>query len=236
MYPPRPANPFPIPTGVPLGCTGHVVRGTNVKQERPRLLGEALEGCCRREGFATMTRSALPVAPAPPAAGSVVEAVVLGGLLVAVLDLTEVIALFWFARGLPPYRIPQSIAAALLGEDAFDQGGTSVLLGLFLHLVVAFSVVAVYVLASRRFPSLARHYVLGGLLYGLCVYAFMNLIVLPSTALPAALKHFSRLGVLNGLLCHPLLVGLPAAWAAHRHWAATSEEEDPDETESLGHG
>lgn len=167
-----------------------------------------------------MTKSADRVAPSQQPVGSLLEAVVLGGLLVAVLDLTEVTALFWFARGLPPYRIPQSIAAALLGEDAFDKGGVSVLLGMSLHLLVAFSVVAFYVLWSRRFPSLARHYVLGGLLYGLGVYAFMNLVVLPVTALPSALKHLSPLGVLNGLLCHPLLVGLPSAWAAHRYWAA----------------
>jgi hypothetical protein len=181
-----------------------------------------------------MTKSGLPVAPMRPAAGSVVEAVVLGGLIVAVLDLTEVTALFWFARRLPPYRIPQSIAAALLGEDAFDRGWVSVLLGLFLHLVVAFSVVAFYVLWSRKFPSLARHYVVGGLVYGLLVYAFMNLVVIQASALPAALKHFSRLGVLNGLLCHPLLVGLPAAWAAHKHWAAALGAADAEETGSLG--
>jgi hypothetical protein len=182
-----------------------------------------------------MTKSANSPAEPQPSACSAVEAIVLGGLLVAVLDLTEVTGLFWFARGLPPYRIPQSIAAALLGEDAFDRGWVSVLLGLLLHLVVAFSVVALYVLLSRKFPSLARHYVVGGLVYGLLVYAFMNLVVLPASALPAALKHLSRLGVLNGVLCHPLLVGLPAAWAAHKHWTAAGAA-GAEETGSLGQG
>lgn len=149
-------------------------------------------------------------------AESVVESVFVGGMLVAVLQLTEEIAFLWFAFGTRPYRVPQIVAAALLGRQSFAMGVTSVLLGLTVHLAVAFSVVAVYAAASRRFVSLRRHVVASGLLYGLAVYAFMQAVVLPLSALPEELKRPTALSLLNGLFGHALLVGLPTAWAVHR--------------------
>jgi hypothetical protein len=161
------------------------------------------------------TPSALGLAPD---ARATLKAILLGGMLVGVLDLTEEIAFLWFAFGTRPFRLPQIVAAALLGEQSFRLGATSVLLGLLLHLAVAFSVVAVYALASRRFSSLGRHVVRSGLLYGVAVYAFMNLVVFPLSALPEELKQFHLLGFLNGVFGHALLVGLPAAWSVH--WGA----------------
>ncbi len=156
------------------------------------------------------------VVPASSRPWGTLESVVLGGMLVAVLDLTEAIVFVWFAFGTRPYRVPQIISAALLGRQSFSMGVTSVLLGLTLHLAVAFSVVAVYAAASRHLASLQRHVVVSGLLYGLGVYVFMNLVVVPLSALPEELKRPTGLTVLNGLLGHALLVGLPTAWAVHR--------------------
>ena len=155
----------------------------------------------------------------PQDARATLKSIFLGGMLVGVLDLTEEIAFLWFAFGTRPFRVPQIVAAALLGEQSFRMGATSVLLGLLLHLAVAFSVVAVYAVASRRFATLGRNVVRFGLLYGLAVYAFMNVVVLPLSAFPQELKRPTLLGLLNGLLGHPLLVGLPTAWAVHRSWS-----------------
>jgi hypothetical protein len=151
----------------------------------------------------------------PAEARGVLEAVLLGGMLVAVFGLTEEIAFAWFAFGTHPYRVPQSVAAALLGRQSFAMGVTSVLLGLTLHLAVAFLVVAVYAFASRRFESLNRHVVAAGLLYGVAVYAILNAVVLPLSALPEELKRPTALTLLNGLVGHALLVGLPTACAVH---------------------
>jgi hypothetical protein len=159
--------------------------------------------------------------PRPYGPRGTLESVVLGGLLVAVLDLTEAIAFVWFAFGTRPYRVPQAIAAALLGRPAFAMGASSVLLGLTLHLAVAFSVVAVYAAVSRRFSSLQRHPVVSGLLYGVAVFALMHAVVIPLSALPEELKRLTLATLLNGVVGHALLVGLPAAWAVHRTFRAT---------------
>ena len=52
------------------------------------------------------------------------------------------------------------------------------------HLFIAFAIVAVYFLASRRVPLLTRHAVAPGMLYGIGVYFVMSYLVIP---LPAAL-------------------------------------------------
>jgi hypothetical protein len=170
--------------------------------------------------------------PRPSGPRGTLESVVLGGLLVAVLDLTEAVAFVWFAFGTRPYRVPQIIAAALLGRPSFAMGASSVLLGLTLHLAVAFTVVAVYAAASRRFVGLQRHPVASGLLYGVAVFAFMHAVVLPLSALPEELRRPTLATLLNGVVGHGLLVGLPAAWAVHRtfrpsHPAVTSADARP---------
>jgi hypothetical protein len=149
------------------------------------------------------------------------KAIVFGGLLVGILDMLEGVALFWFMRGVRPFRIPQSIAAAVLGEEAFQMGAKSVVLGLLIHFAVAFSVVAVYAMAIHWFPVLDRHPTVSGLVYGLGVFLFMNLVVIQLSALPDNIKQLNPVGIINGLIGHPLLVGLPAAWAVHRYWPRT---------------
>jgi uncharacterized membrane protein YagU involved in acid resistance len=166
-------------------------------------------------GFPMATQGASAVR-APSEVRSLFGSVLLGGMLVAVLDLTEAIAFVWLAFGTPPYRVPQSIAAALLGRQSFAMGASSVALGLTLHLAVAFSVVAVYAVASRQFSRLQRHPIASGLLYGVAVFALMHAVVLPLSALPPELRRQTLATLLNGVLGHALLVGLPTAWAVRR--------------------
>lgn len=146
---------------------------------------------------------------------STLKAILVGGLLVAVLHLTEVTLVYGFADGMRPFRVPQLVASAVLGRASFGLGAASVLLGLGLHLAVAFSVVALYAVASQWLKVLTRSPLLSGLLYGLAVDAFLTLVVLPLSAVPEEWKQFQLLGFLNGVLGTPLFVGLPAAWAVH---------------------
>jgi hypothetical protein len=141
------------------------------------------------------------------------QAVLFGTLTVGVLDILDALVFFGF-RGVPPISILQSIASGLLGRAAYQGGAPTAALGLFLHFFIAFVVVLVYVLASRRLPVLTRHPVVCGLLYGLLVYAVMNLIVVP---LSAAVTGGPPSGIVlvNGLLIHALGVGLPSALFAH---------------------
>ena len=136
------------------------------------------------------------------------QAVLLGTLTVGVLDLIDALVFFGL-RGVTPVRILQSIAAGLLGRDAFRGGPATAALGALLHFFIAFGIVCVYYLVSRRLGILTRHPVLCGLLYGVVVFVIMNRVVIPLSA--AATGPMSLPVLVNGLLIHALGVGLPSA-------------------------
>lgn len=137
------------------------------------------------------------------------KALALGTLVVGTLDILDAF-IFFGLRGASPVRILQSIAAGLLGREAAIQGGAATaLLGLALHFTIAFAIVGLYFLASRRAPVLVRHAIVFGLLYGIIAYFVMNYVVIPLSA--ASRGAFSTPVFLNGILIHMFGVGLPAA-------------------------
>jgi hypothetical protein len=136
------------------------------------------------------------------------QALLLGTLTVGVLDLIDAMVFFGL-RGVTPVRILQSIAAGLLGRDAFRGGSATAGLGALLHFFIAFGIVCVYYLVSRRLDILTRHPVLCGLLYGVLVFVIMNRVVIPLSA--AVTGPMSLPVLVNGLLIHALGVGLPSA-------------------------
>ena len=140
-----------------------------------------------------------------------VQAILLGTLTVGVLDLVDAIVFFRLRSGVAPIRIPQSIAAGALGRAAAFRGGLgTAALGVALHFFIAFGIVTIYWLASRRLSVLVRRPFVCGPLYGLGVYAFMNYVVVPLSA--AASSGSTPLPVLlNGLIIHVVGVGLPSA-------------------------
>jgi hypothetical protein len=136
------------------------------------------------------------------------QAVLFGTLTVGTLDILDAF-IFFGLLGVAPVRILHSIASGLLGRAAYEGGAATAALGLGLHFFIAFGIVAVYVLASRWLPVLARRPWVYGLLYGLLVYAVMNYVVVPLSA--ASLRPPSGLSLVNGLLIHALGIGLPSA-------------------------
>jgi hypothetical protein len=144
------------------------------------------------------------------------RAFLVGTLLVGTLDILDAL-IFFGLRGVPPIRIFHSIAGGLLGRDAARAGGIpTALLGGVLHYCIAFCIVAVFVLASRRLPWLVRHPWLSGPPYGIAVYAVMSFVVLPLSALDAPVELAPPAILANGLLIHVFGVGLPSAWVARR--------------------
>jgi uncharacterized membrane protein YagU involved in acid resistance len=140
-------------------------------------------------------------------------AILYGTLAVGLLDILEAFA-SWGLRGVSPVRVLQSIAAGLLGRsEAYAGGLASAGLGIVLHFFIAFSVVCVYHLASRKLPVLTRLWLPSGLLYRVLVYFVMNDVVIPLSALERA-PRFSLALLLNGVITHALLVGLPSALSA----------------------
>jgi hypothetical protein len=133
--------------------------------------------------------------------------IVWGGLAAGIGD--SVLALILYRVPLP--IIYKSIAAGLLGRDAYSGGLATVALGLFLHFFIATTAAAVYVSASRALPLLARQPVPCGLAYGVAVYLFMKYVVLPLSAV-TRLTPFDPAAMIG----HAVLVGLPIALFARR--------------------
>ena len=141
------------------------------------------------------------------------RAIFTAGLVVGVLDISSAFVIWW-QRGVGACHGLQGIAAGLLGTNAFDCGFVTAGLGLALHFFVAFVVVSIFYLASRKIEFLTIHPVVSGVLYGIGVYIVMYWFVLP-TAFPT-FRH--RLwNELLAVAIHICLIGLPCALIVCRY-------------------
>jgi hypothetical protein len=137
------------------------------------------------------------------------RAILTGAAVVGALDALDAIIFFGLRSNVAPGRIFQSIASGLLGRASFQGGSATVALGVLIHFTIAFSIVATYYLASRRFDVLTRRVVVCGFVYGVLVYLFMNLVVVPLSAVTRSSPPLPV--IVNGVLIHLLGVGLPSA-------------------------
>jgi hypothetical protein len=148
------------------------------------------------------------------------RAILIAWLVVGVLDISSAFVIWW-QRGVGALRGLQGIAAGVLGgENSFDGGLVTAGLGLALHFFVAFVVVSIFYLASRRIEFLTIHPVVSGVLYGIGVYIVMYWFVLP-----AAFPTF-RHRLWNELLAvaiHISLIGLPCALIVRRYSQQTRQ-------------
>jgi hypothetical protein len=143
------------------------------------------------------------------------EAIVVGGLIAGAFDMSY--ALLWFSgvKGVPWMKIPQSVAAGLIGKSSFDGGAGTVALGLCLHWLIALTWATVFVLVGRRLlPVLLRKPIPFGLAYGAWIYFFMNWVVLPLSAMHTK-PHFAPWDTwLTGLAVHMFGIGLAISLSA----------------------
>src|SRR4051794_14841183 len=95
------------------------------------------------------------------------------GLVVGAMDITSAFIIA-ISRGSTATRLLQFVASGLIGPSAFQGGAGTAALGLGLHFMIAFSLVAIFYAASRRIAFLRRQAVISGIIYGLIVFAFMN--------------------------------------------------------------
>jgi uncharacterized membrane protein YagU involved in acid resistance len=144
------------------------------------------------------------------------DAILFGGLAVGALDgLAAVITTFLYGNS--PARMFQTIARGLLGRASYDGGWKTVLLGVALHVLIAFIWAAIYNGASLKIPALIRRAALCGPIYGVVVYFAMQIIVLPLSALERPPFTFEPpLRMLQGIIVHIICVGLPIALMARR--------------------
>jgi hypothetical protein len=139
---------------------------------------------------------------------SALLAITAGGLIAGTLDLTQACILFG-------WKIPLSIAAGLLGRDAFHGGVGTYVLGVLLHFFIATTFAAFYYASSRRLSFLKEHPLVCGLAYGAGVELVMSLVVLPLSALHAK-GPYELHDLILGLLVHMVVVGLPISFSVRR--------------------
>jgi len=144
--------------------------------------------------------------------------IVTAGLVVGVLDISSALVIWW-QRGIAIRRGLQGIAAGLLGTKSYEGGLATAGLGLAIHFLVAFVVVSIFYLASRKIRFLTKRPFVSGVFWGIGVYMVMYWIVLP-TAFPT-FRHRLSNEVLE-LAIHICLIGLPIAFIVRRYSADPS--------------
>ena len=138
-----------------------------------------------------------------------------GGVAAGVLDIVYAFALSAMA-GRNPIGAVQSVAAGVLGREAYQGGMETAAIGLALHIGILVVAALVYLLIAQRVKLVRRHWVIAGAVFGVGVYLFMNFVVLPLSAVPFKLTYPPEV-LLQGFVSHALLVGLPIAWCV-RKW------------------
>jgi hypothetical protein len=151
-----------------------------------------------------------------------VPAILLGGLVAGVLDISYACIFSYVRRGTSPVVVLQSVASGALGKSAFEGGAKIAALGLGIHFLIATTAAAVYYLASRTLHFLVAQPLIFGPLYGILVYLFMNFVVLQFSAISVK-PPYPLVPTIGGLLIHMLGIGLPIALIT-RHFSRWSRQ------------
>jgi len=138
--------------------------------------------------------------------------IVTGTLLAGTLDILSA-CVYAAIAGKTPERMLQGVASAILGPAAMNGGWGSAAVGLALHFAIMLVMVAIFVFAAQRIPTLKSRWLLAGIAYGIATWAVMNLIVLP---VRFGWHTPSPLALAEQFFSHIVLVGIPIAWVARR--------------------
>jgi len=141
------------------------------------------------------------------------RAILTAGVIVGVLDISSAFVIWW-QRGVMVQRGLQGIAAGLLGAKSYEGAMATAGLGLALHFCVAFVVVSIFYLASRKIPFLTKQPLISGVFYGIGVYVVMYWFVLP-TAFSTFRHRLSN--ELIEVAIHVCLIGLSTAFIVRRY-------------------
>jgi hypothetical protein len=147
------------------------------------------------------------------------RAILIAGVVVGVLDISSAFVIWW-QRGVTIQRGLQGIAAGLLGTKSYEGGMATAGLGFALHFFVAFVVVSIFYLASRKIPFLTKQPLISGVFYGIGVYIVMYWFVLP-TAFSTFRHRLSN--ELIEVAIHVCLIGLPTAFIVRRYSQLTDQ-------------
>jgi hypothetical protein len=135
----------------------------------------------------------------------------------------DILSAFVFAHlaAMGPESVLRFVASGPFG-DAVREGGTGwALAGLAVHFAIMACMVTAYMIVAPRFPALLRHPIPAGIAYGILLWLVMYWIVRPLRWPEMPLPH-GLYGIATALFSHCILVGLPIAWIASRHFRSRS--------------
>src|SRR5436190_24250718 len=104
------------------------------------------------------------------------RAIVTAGVVVGILDISSAFVIWW-QSGVALQHGLQGIAAGLLGTKSYTGGIATAGLGLAHHLFVAFVVVSIFYLVSRKIRFLTKRSCVSGVSYAIGGYVVMYWIV-----------------------------------------------------------
>jgi hypothetical protein len=145
------------------------------------------------------------------------RAILLGGLICGVLDISSAIVIA-IAGGGSPVRMLQGIAGALLGPVTYEHGFATAAMGLAMHFCVALTAAAVFYLVSRGIPALVDRAWIAGIIFGFVWLLVMYRGVIPLSQVVRTLYLSNVRRTLPPLwplpfFVHIFCVGLPIALA-----------------------
>ena len=142
--------------------------------------------------------------------------ILLFGLLAGFLDGVAAILLFMARGNKKPAILFQYIASAVFGKTAFAGGSLMVVMGIFLHLLIALSWTVIYFRIYPHISWLSVYPLAAAALYGLLVWMMMNLLIVPLSK--AAPRPFSLTFALINIGILIVAIGLPTAFLARQYF------------------
>lgn len=139
------------------------------------------------------------------------KAILLGGLIGGVLDLTFALC-FGASHGITPGGLLRIIASGAFGKAAMDMGVAGAACGVLFHFGLSLFWAALFAAIASRLRMVGARPWLFGPVFGVVVFLTMRLVVLPLSAYPLPVR-FSMPGAFYDLLSHMFLFGLPIALA-----------------------
>lgn len=157
--------------------------------------------------------------PSPPLAARTANAprvdtlpLALAGAAMGIADLLVAIA-YWWPAGVAPIRIPQSIAAWVLGPGPALAGGlATAALGVLVYCGLTAAMPPLYRRLATRSSLLLRRPLACGALFGVAMYVLLFQVIAPLLVPPA--RPQAPEWIATCVVAYVALIGVPCAWLA----------------------
>lgn len=137
-------------------------------------------------------------------------------LIVGTLDILSAFLHYYLVTGKNPLRVLQAIASGVLGTGSFTRGTSSMLLGLFLHYLIALSFTVVFFAVYPRIAFFRKNNLLTAFVYGMFIWSVMNLIVVPLSKIGTFPSNGMNAAI--GMIILIICMGLPLAVMANNYF------------------